>query len=154
MKCKQCDTVLTGRQREFCSDKCRKRASRTQPGPQIGSGSTNADKVILNYPPNADKPEVGHRTPAIPGDPDYVGVCKEVDGVWVAKPDPVDITTLTATELQIRMKRYKGLDWLNSPEHKEVMHRLHTRTVAELESQFVPCWKYKQQDVREAVVGV
>lgn len=83
---------------------------------------------------------------ALPGDSDYVGVCKEVDGVCVVKPDPVDITTLTAIELQIRMKRYRGLDWPNSPEHKEVMHRLHIRTVAELESQgqFVPCWKYRE----------
>ncbi len=47
MKCKQCESTLTGRQREFCSDKCRKQASRTKSGPQDAPQSTNADKMAV-----------------------------------------------------------------------------------------------------------
>ncbi len=47
MECKQCGTVLEGRQREYCSDKCRKRASRTKSTPEDGSQSTNADKTAV-----------------------------------------------------------------------------------------------------------
>ncbi len=47
MDCKQCGTVLEGRQREYCSDKCRKRASRTKPMPEDAPQSTNADTMVV-----------------------------------------------------------------------------------------------------------
>lgn len=62
MKCKQCDNALTGRQREYCSDKCRKQASRTKPTHEDGPGSPNADKMVVEHPPNADISERGQRT--------------------------------------------------------------------------------------------
>ncbi len=44
---------------------------------------------------------------------------------------------------------YPSVSWKQSPEYKEIMHRLHTMTVEqlELEGQFVPCWKYQQEAV-------
>ncbi len=47
MDCKQCGTLLTGRQREFCSDKCRMRHKRQTRTSEDGSGSTNANKVVV-----------------------------------------------------------------------------------------------------------
>ncbi len=49
MKC-VCGNELTGRQREFCSDKCRKRAGRTKLTHEDGLQSTNADSPDTNYP--------------------------------------------------------------------------------------------------------
>ena len=57
MQCKQCGSELTGRQRDFCSGKCAKRASRTKPRPEDAPQSTNADTMAVNHPPNADKPK-------------------------------------------------------------------------------------------------
>ena len=121
MKC-ICGNVLTGRQREFCSDKCRKRASRTKSTPEDGLQSTNADTPVLMNP---DNPERGHpHRPAIPGDADYVGVCKLVDGEWVVKPDPpVPTEDLSDAELQIRLKSYRSTGWVSCSEHKEVLRR-------------------------------
>ncbi len=47
-------------------------------------------------------------------------------------------------DLSIRLHYMR--DWKQSPEYKEVMRRLHTRTVEQLEAegQFVPCWKYRE----------
>lgn len=49
-----CQAELTGRQRAYCSDKCRKAQSRTDTTHEDGPGSTNADKPGHNYPLNAD----------------------------------------------------------------------------------------------------
>ncbi len=164
MKCKECDTVLTGRQREFCSDKCRKRASRAEPKPQNASGSPNTDKKAVehgqtevgqttrtashydydmhpeDYAPRTEPDKLNwgewmdgaqlaeagltaNRVP-LPGDWDYKGVCKEVDGEWVVKPDPpAPVATLSDVDLQLKLKSYPGSSWVNSPEHKEVLKR-------------------------------
>ena len=123
MDCKQCGTVLEGRQREFCSDKCRKRASRSKPDSQDAPQSTNADTMVVEHGQN----EVGQQTrtrPPIPGDDGYVGVCKQVDGQWVVKPDPsAPVSSLSDVDLQLKLKSYQGASWVNSPEHKEVLRR-------------------------------
>ncbi len=106
MQCKQCDTDVESmgtKPKLFCSDACRKRYKRTQ----------QTDTVTNGHP---------HR-PAIPGDPDYSGVCKFIDGEWVVKPDVVDISSLSDVELQLRLKSYRGASWVGSPEHKEVIKR-------------------------------
>ncbi len=73
---------------------------------------------------------------ALPGDPNYWGVCKQVDGQWVVKPDPpVPVADMTDAELQIRLKSYQGASWINSPEHKEVARR---RAVSELTDETLP----------------
>jgi hypothetical protein len=61
---------------------------------------------------------------ALPGDADYLGVCKLVDGVWVVKPDPpAPVASLSDIDLQLRLKSYQGAEWVNSSEHKEVLKR-------------------------------
>lgn len=122
MKCK-CGNTLTGRQREFCSDKCRKRTSRTEPGFHDAPQSTNADKMVVER--GQTEPGQRTRTVPIPGDPGYVGVCEEVDGVWRVKPDiqPAPVASLSDLDLQLRLKSYEGASWVGSPEHKEVLSR-------------------------------
>lgn len=50
-------------------------------------------------------------------------------------------------DLYRKVCSYPGLAWKTSLEYKEIMHRLHTLTAEqlELEGQWVPCWKYKQE---------
>lgn len=100
---------------------------------------------------------------AIPGDEDYQGVCyQDESGRWTpispTGNDMVDdmlaveagidmlehgVGKLSRAHLQAAIKAYPADQWVNSPEHKELLHRLHTRSVAELESDgyFVPAWK-------------
>lgn len=67
MECRAygCTQALTGRQREFCSDKCRKRASRTQTTPEDGSGSTNADRMAVE-PGQTERGQQSRTRPSIP----------------------------------------------------------------------------------------
>ncbi len=68
-------------------------------------------------------------------------------------PEQVENTTRTGLdgvmfdELYRRVCAYPGVEWKTSPEYKEIMHRLHTLTAGqlELEGQWIPCWKYKQE---------
>lgn len=81
---------------------------------------------------------------AIPGDEDYVGVCEKVDGTWtVKKAEQRIFEHLNRTDLEQAIKAYPNAWWVNSPEHKELLHRLNTRSVAELEAEgyHVPAWK-------------
>ncbi len=125
MKCKsdKCNNELTGRQRGFCSDKCRKRTSRTKSGPQDAPQSTNADKMVLIHPLSRTESEVGQRTRLvpIPGDPDYSGCCKLVDGEWQVDNTKPDVKAMPTDELVRRLHYIK--DWQRSPEHKEVQRR-------------------------------
>lgn len=61
-----------------------------------------------------------HR-PAIPGDSDYTGCCKVVDGVWQVDNTKPDIKDMSDAELIRRLHYIK--DWKQSPEHKEVLRR-------------------------------
>jgi len=74
----------------------------------------------------------------------------EQDSPEQNEPEQVTRTDLSGVmfdDLYRRVGSYQGLDWKTSDEYKEIMHRLHTLTVEqlELEGQFVPCWKYKQE---------
>lgn len=155
MNCKQCGITLTGRQQAFCSDKCRKRLTRTKARPEDVSGSSNPDTAILNQPLNPDmyqartNPDklnwgpwmdaagldeadlIANRVP-IPGDYDYV------------KIETPDVMYMTAAELIRRLHYIR--DWKRSPEHVEIMRRLHTMTVEQLEAQGqpVPAWKREE----------
>ena len=150
MKCKQCEAELTGRQREFCSDKCRKRASRTKPGPEDAPQSTNADTVVVKHPTNADSLEPDsqsrtqdHSLPMTAGEVLASQTRYDVAAQELARP----LKHVMYDDLYRRVCLYKGLDWKVSPEYKEIMHRLHTLTVEqlELEGQFVPGWKYSEE---------
>ena len=82
---------------------------------------------------------------AKPGEPGYSGCCYEdEDGVWrVRKPDHKDPKTLTRTQLQAAIDSYPNDTWVNSPPHKELMHRLHTYSMARLKAEgyWIPSWK-------------
>ncbi len=108
MKCKQCGIDYEAKRAtsQYCSAVCRVTAHRL---------SVTDDAPTLSVTGNPL---------ALPGDPDYVGVCKEVNGEWVVKPDPpAPVASLSDAELQIRMKSYPGASWIGSPEYKEVIRR-------------------------------
>ncbi len=122
MECKAdgCTHALTGRQREFCSDKCRKRASRTQATHEDGSRATNADKTAVE-PGQTERGQQSRTRPPIPGDPDYFGVCKLIDGEWMVDNTKPNVQDMSDDELIRRLHFIK--DWKRSPEHKEVLRR-------------------------------
>lgn len=72
-------------------------------------------------------------------------VTKSVTVQTVTQVRPLDKVMFDV--LYRRVCAYPGLEWKRSPEYDEIMHRLRTLTVEqlELEGQFVPCWKYKQE---------
>ncbi len=81
---------------------------------------------------------------AIPGDYDYVGVCQKIDGRWqVVKPDPIAPKDMSRIELHMAIRAYPHDQWINSPEHKELLRRLNVMSVEELEAEGyqVPAWK-------------
>ncbi|KKL08281.1 hypothetical protein LCGC14_2577440, partial [marine sediment metagenome] len=53
--------------------------------------------------------------------------------------------SMTSQQLRIRIRCYKGLDWLASPEYAEVIFRLLTHTIDQLKQdhQFIPAWRLK-----------
>jgi len=50
---------------------------------------------------------------------------------------------MTRAELYQAIRAYPNDQWVNSPEHKELMRRLNTRSVPELEADgyWIPQWK-------------
>ena len=61
---------------------------------------------------------------ALPGAPNYLGVCKEVDRQWVVKPDPpAPVASMSDIDLQLRLKSYPDDTWTDSPEYQEVLRR-------------------------------
>lgn len=119
MNCKECEQALTGRQREFCSDKCRMRQTRTKTTPEVDSGSTKANRVAVE--PEQVKPEQRTRTVPIPGDADYSGCCMKLAGVWRVGNIKPDIRGMSTAELVRRL--HYITDWHRSPEHQEVQRR-------------------------------
>lgn len=123
MDCKQCNNALTGRQREFCSDKCRMQHNRGSKANEDCSGSTKANAPVAEHPLESEqsKPEQRTRTVPIPGDADYVGCCKQVDGVWQVDNTKPPVQGMSDDELVLRLHFID--DWRQSPEHAEVMRR-------------------------------
>ncbi len=52
-------------------------------------------------------------------------------------------SNMTSGQIQRAVSRYHGLDWVASNEYAEVIHRLLTRTVEQLntEGQHIPAWR-------------
>ncbi len=82
--------------------------------PQDTPQSTNGGGVVVEHPPRT-------RLVAIPGDPDYVGCCKLVAGVWQVDNTKPDVKAMPTDELVRRLHYIK--DWQRSPEHQEVLRR-------------------------------
>ena len=117
--CEECYMPLQGRQMRFCGDKCRKRAERRNKTHEDGSGSTNSDATIPQHPANSDK-------------------CPTL-----ANSDRVSVSDMTRVQLTQAIRAYPNDQWINTPEHKELMRRLHDMSPDELESEgyWVPAWK-------------
>lgn len=134
MKCKnECGNDLTGRQKEYCSDKCRMQAKRNpnkveQPEPEQAKVEQAARESLVSLSPTIDQPDISTL-------PD--GVSKPT-GQRTAKTQAMSTGQLSAA-----IRAYRGLTWLDSLEYAEVTYRLQTRTIEELEEvgQFVPAWK-------------
>ncbi len=101
MKCtnNDCDNVLTGRQRAFCSDKCRMACKRADITHEDSSGRPKSNKANISMPESEQSvrvaaksnkpPEVidGKYNPEyLPGGQYYTGCCyQDDDGNWEVK---------------------------------------------------------------------
>ena len=142
--CEQCSRPYEAKRAtsKYCSAKCRKLAFHgTVSVPDPDQVSVPCVSVPLSVPRNPL---------AVPGDPDYRGVCIEVDGQWVvrADPEPNDIehilkssdlgswrgsrpyyldqdTKLSHLSCEHLHRRLSGLNqWQGSPEYAERVYRL------------------------------
>ncbi len=61
---------------------------------------------------------------------------------------------LTAGQLHTRIRYYHGLDWITSPEYAEIIFRLLTHTIEQLEAdhQSIPAWRLRQEPTQATPV--
>ncbi len=132
MKCKhlKCNNEVSGKQL-FCSDKCRKAQSRTQLG-QTSKSDSAVGQVI-----DTVKPEQLITQPMLDSLP--IGVVHPS-----GQPDE-HTARLSALDLKVRLNAIK--DWQASTVYAEVVYRLLTSTLEQLEQsgQFVPAWRGQWQ---------
>ncbi len=165
MECKcgcENEVVSSGtKPRLFYSDACRKRYNRTNFQEQTDRRAESQADESKRTEQSGQESAVA--SVAIPGDEDYDGVCRKstghmpdygrfntpeqeasAKGRWmVVKPDPIPVKDMTRIELEQKIRAYPNDRWVNSPEHKELMRRLNTMTIKELESEgyHIPAWK-------------
>jgi len=176
-KKQDCVNVLTGKA-VYCSDRCRQQASRLRRSvtkapvtskcdkqpvtdhnpltrdnppnkePQIDSGSTNSDKVVLQHPPNRGILSVDEIERAVKkvkaereGCPNDwldrinslpVGVVRPLFGVTG------ELRDRTHQQLQSSMPR---TSWQSSQEYAEVIYRLLYWADEQLRGVFIPSWR-------------
>ena len=125
MECKNCGNELTGRQKTFCSDKCRKRAVRAAVKTDKGTITRTNHQTRTDYPAyNSEQ---------------LLKDWREGKGTeWQCK-----IGTLA--------KQYEVINsmptrWVNSPEHKALMAKLKSTPIEQLEAEgyYIPCWKHQE----------
>ena len=58
-----------------------------------------------------------------------------------AKPNTIE--TLSRVDLNMAIRAYPNDTWIDSPEHKELMSRLRSRSIEDLEADgyWIPAWK-------------
>ena len=152
----------------FCSGTCKKRyqrASGTLPSPSGTNVPVEAE--VGQTTPCTQSPDAQEAAQGTKSDgPDVKQPDKcatEVEAY--AKLDQPDVSLLpegvskptgqrtaktadmTAQQLRIRIRCYKGLDWLDSPEYTETIYRLLTWTLDSLTDarQFVPAWRLNKE---------
>lgn len=135
MKCfnSSCEKELSGRQSRFCSDRCRKQVERKSD--KLGQNSKVGQK--------SDKDVIG----TITIDDQAKGLTEMVGHLsTLIDFNKVVIHTMSRSELYLAINSYPADTWKDSSEFKELMHRLKTKTVAELklEGYYIPSWKYKE----------
>ncbi len=176
-KCKNlCGKDLTGRQKHYCSDKCRKQSVRSAvlkvKSDKLGQNETrtpNSDTEVYGKsdlvkgagllkeihedfvnPTVLDKFDMNKVIAHTLGEdvelPDKVGQKIDLSPGAINCPESSKISFMTAAELYLAINSYPQDTWKDSPEFKELMKRLHSKSIEELESEgySVPCWKYSE----------
>ena len=110
-----CTNALTGRQRRFCSDKCRKAQNRTDKANEDAPEWTNPDRLVVNTQPGhkADKIEglkkITDNTWAETADAHFNRVHPEV--VWESEPSAVEaVDEILTGRSQAEPKNRRGKD--------------------------------------------
>ncbi len=127
MKCKNlCDKDLTGRQKDFCSDKCRMQHKRVK----VEQSKSNKPEQI-----NPNTKVEQNKSLQIDLSPGAINC-----------PDSSKVSFMSAKELYLAIHNYPQDTWKDSVEYKELMKRLHSLSIEELEAggYRVPCWKYSE----------
>ena len=121
-----CDNELTGRQRTFCSDKCRKQASRPK-----------SDKKVLNYPLKSDKVRV---------EPKSDKKSPVVDAPFTCPDDYEELMAGLPSSLRIVDS---SPDWKRAESYKDMIRHLKCTSLTELQTQgaWIPCWRYSMDKV-------
>jgi len=148
MECMNCGTELTGRQRTYCSDKCRMQAKREHEQ-AVASPVTPKPEQSRTITPLEPEHEQKSNKAVIgfPGDIDYNGCMELVNGQWQHKSTPTKpITEHTRAELYSAIRAYRNNKWIGSPESTELNRRLHTLTLPELEANgyWIPGWRLRE----------
>ena len=133
MECINCGNETVGRSK-YCSDRCKVMYNRNK------KRNTEPENVTVNPTSVTESPQsvTDSRTLTL------VMLAGLPDGVSRPTAQPTAETAgVHAVALMDSMNRYSGIGWLNSPEYAEVVYRLLTSSVEQLEAegQFVPCWK-------------
>ncbi len=148
----QCSNVLTGRQKTYCSDKCRMQQTRTNPNtnnPNSKPEQLTADEIAKR---GCGAPEPTIKLEDQPTIHELAAANQINQPNLDQLPDNVTPPTghrtastadMTAGELRRKVSAYHGRKWIASPEYCEVIYRLLTMTVEELQAsgQHVPAWK-------------
>ncbi len=135
----ECQNELTGRQRTYCSDKCRKARKRAQGTHEDGPGSTNADKPGHNCPP-----ERGH-IDAEPGQSESGQ--PNADTLTQAMLDSLPPCVVRPTAQPGDDGRLPKTGWKHTKTYAQTIYNLLTMTVAELteRGQWIPVWKHEKE---------
>ncbi len=114
-----CGNEATGKSK-YCSDRCKVAYNRNKSTVTSGAVTSTVTQVkqpdLTSLPEGVSKP-TGQRTPLTEG--------------------------MSSNDLKCAVSRHRGTDWIASAEYCEVIYRLLTLSVDELESQgqTVPSWK-------------
>ena len=137
MKCKECGVEYQSKRSSsrYCSGVCRVNASRNK--------VSVTDTPRVSVTPLSVTPIRTLSTGclvSIPGDSDYTGCVVNSKVVTLDTPPVKDMSRV---QLQQAIRAYPSDQWIDSPEHKELMRRLHTLSVDQLEAEgyYVPAWK-------------
>ncbi len=123
----ECNNELKGRKPRFCSDKCRMAQTRT-------------DK--------SNKPEQPKANKGVTSDwhtPKGRAICASLlEQLDVLPANPEGVTSMTKDQLYSAIRSYPQDTWVNSPEHTELMRRLRSMSIEQLEAggYWIPCWKH------------
>lgn len=88
-----------------------------------GKRNAQESETVTRVTPEPDRnaPEPRTRIVPIPGNADYVGCCKQVDGVWQVDNTKPSIKGMSDVELIMRLHYVR--DWQRCLEYEEIRRR-------------------------------